>query len=86
MDIDQFHGLKSESPEQELDNKFRIKALHLGIGKLKPAEKAVILLYLEDKSYDEIADITGLTSKNVSVKLVRIKKKLQKILASVIQS
>lgn len=51
--------------------------LYKAIEKLSPVNKAIILLYLEDLSYEEIADITGLTRSNVSVRLVRIKKELE---------
>lgn len=50
------------------------------IEQLEKVDRALILLYLEKKSYEEIASIIGLTSKNVSVKLVRIKEKLRKLL------
>ena len=57
-----------------------INFLFDAIATLSPLNKAIILLYLDDLSYDEIAGITGLTKSNVSVKLVRIKKELEKIL------
>ena len=65
--------------EQEMDKENRIKALYSGIERLNPVEKAIILLYLEDKSYDEIADIVGISKSNVSVRLVRVKRKLESI-------
>ena len=64
--------------DNELDED--IKILYKAIHKLNKIEKAIILLWLEEKSYTEIADITGLTVKNVSVKLVRVKKKLNEII------
>ena len=85
VDIDQIHDLKTDPPDHENEQEFQIKALYKAISKLKPVEKAIILLYLEEKSYDEIAGIIGISTKNVSVKLVRIKKKLEKILSSLIQ-
>ena len=85
VDIDQIHDLKTDPPVHENEQEFQIKALYKAISKLKPVEKAIILLYLEEKSYDEIAGIIGISTKNVSVKLVRIKKKLEKILSSLIQ-
>jgi len=42
-------------------------------------ERAIILLYLEEKPYQEIADITGLSLNNVAIKLKRIKEKLKKM-------
>lgn len=46
------------------------------IKKLNEADKAVTTLYLEELSYKEIADITGLSENNVAVKIKRIKMKL----------
>ena len=53
------------------------RMLFQAIATLSPLNKAIILLYLDDLSYEEIAGITGLTKSNVSVKLVRIKKELE---------
>jgi RNA polymerase sigma factor (sigma-70 family) len=47
------------------------------IAMLSPLNKAIILLHLENMSYEEIAAIIGLTKSNVSVRLVRIKKELE---------
>jgi RNA polymerase sigma-70 factor (ECF subfamily) len=47
------------------------------IGTLPPLNRAIVLLYLEDLSYEEISEITGLSKSNVSVRLVRIKKELE---------
>jgi RNA polymerase sigma-70 factor (ECF subfamily) len=54
-----------------------IELLHRAIKKLNPVERALILLYLEDLSHKEIAEVLGLTVSNVGVKLSRIKSKLQ---------
>ena len=54
-----------------------IKEMYRLIRRLKTLERAIVLLYLEEKSYQEIADITGLTVNNVAVKLNRIKEKLR---------
>ena len=47
---------------------------------LKKVEKAIILLWLEEKSYEEISEAIGITVKNVSVKLVRIRIRLAEII------
>jgi len=47
------------------------------IGALKEIDKSVMLLYLGDKSYKEIAEITGITESNVATKINRIKDKLK---------
>ena len=54
--------------------------LFWALRKLNDSEKAVISLYLEDFSYQEIADITGLSESNIGVRLNRIKNKLKEIL------
>jgi RNA polymerase sigma factor (sigma-70 family) len=40
------------------------------------------MLYLEEKTYDEIAEIIGISNSNVGVRLNRIKQKLEKIIKS----
>src|SRR5262244_580406 len=51
--------------------------LYDAIDTLTDVDKAIILLHLEDQTYDEIASITGLSKTNVSVRLVRIKRTLK---------
>lgn len=58
-----------------------IQILYKAISQLKKVEKAIILLWLEEKSYEEIAGAIGITVKNVSVKLVRIRAMLTEIIA-----
>lgn len=48
------------------------------IGELKEIDKALMILYLEDKSHAEIADIPGTSVSNVGTKIGRIKDKLKK--------
>lgn len=66
--------------EKSMDFSEDVKTLYQAISRLKKVEKAIILLWLEEKSYDEIADTIGISAKNVSVKLVRIKNKLAEII------
>jgi RNA polymerase sigma factor (sigma-70 family) len=60
-----------------LARKEEVDSLYSAIDELAPLDKAIILLHLEDRSYDEIAAITGLTIANVSVRLVRIRRALK---------
>lgn len=53
------------------------RLLHERISKLEPFDRAIVLLWLEDIPYDEIAAIVGISSKAVGVRLVRIKEKLK---------
>ncbi len=55
----------------------QIKMLHKAVSNLTGIEKSIILLFLEDKKYEEIAEITGITQNYVRVKMNRIKKKLK---------
>lgn len=52
--------------------------LNHAIDQLSPVEKALIMLYLEEKDYTEISEIIGITPNHVGVKLNRIKAKLEK--------
>jgi RNA polymerase sigma-70 factor (ECF subfamily) len=55
----------------------QIKLLNNAVVQLTGIEKSIILLFLEDKKYEEIAEITGITQNYVRVKMNRIKKKLK---------
>ena len=58
-----------------------IQLLYKAISKLKKVEKAIILLWLEERSYEEIAEAIGISVKNVSVKLVRIRTRLAELIS-----
>ncbi len=62
-------------PTEEPDE--RLQTLYAFIGRLDTLNRALILLYLEDKSYAEIAEILGISETNVATKLNRIKQKLR---------
>lgn len=55
----------------------QIKMLHDRIHKLGVFDRAIILLWLEDLSYEEIGEIVGISASNVSVRLVRIREQLK---------
>ena len=56
--------------------------VHKRITQLPPFDRAIILLWLENMSYDEIGAIVGISPKNVSVRLFRIKEKLKEMATS----
>jgi len=60
----------------------QIKMLNMAVVQLTGIEKSIILLFLEDKKYEEIAEITGITQNYVRVKMNRIKKKLKLLMNS----
>lgn len=57
----------------------QIRYLHNRLQRLDYLDRAVVLLWLEDLSYEEIGAIIGMDAKNVGVRLVRIKNKLKNI-------
>ena len=57
----------------------QVKMLYDRISRLAPFDRAIVLLWLEGIAYDEIGQIVGISAKNVSVKLVRIREQLKKL-------
>ena len=70
---------EADRTEEDDETQAMLKQLYRMINRLGQLEKSIILLYLEEKSYEEIAEITGLTVTNVATKLSRIKDKLRKM-------
>ena len=71
MDIDPYEETESNRNSRQMD------MLRRRIARLGQFDRAVILLWLENMSYEEIAAIMGITVKNVSVRLYRIKEELK---------
>ena len=69
MDINLFEDEDTTSQQADI--------LHRRITRLSLLDRAIILLWLENLSYDEIAAILGISVKNVSVRLVRIREQLK---------
>ena len=63
----------SESEEENL------QLLYLAIAQLNQIEKAIVMLYMEDRSYEEMEEILGLSQGNLRVKMNRIKEKLRQL-------
>ena len=68
---DQVEVIEEDNLEESLNQ------LMYCISKLTKLNKAIILLYLENMTYEEIASVTGLSKSNVSVRLVRIKREIE---------
>jgi RNA polymerase sigma-70 factor, ECF subfamily len=66
--------------EDTLKKKEDIELLHMAINRLSEVEKAMIMLYLDEVSYEDIASIVGITQNNVRVKMLRIREKLRNIM------
>ena len=61
------------------DDTKQVDMLHQRISQLKPFDRAIVLLWLENLSYEEIGQIVGISTKNVSVRLFRIKEQLKQM-------
>jgi RNA polymerase sigma factor (sigma-70 family) len=77
-----YAALNEQTPETVPDdiseNVRRLKLLEQFISELKEIDKALMILYLEDKSHTEIAEILGISVSNVGTKIGRIKDQLKK--------
>lgn len=71
MGDDLFSGNERDSQQAEM--------LHKRIIRLQPLDRAIVLLWLVDISYEEIGAIIGITAKNVSVRLYRIREQLKNL-------
>ena len=69
VDINLYEDMDTES--------MQIRQLHDKIGQLGYIDRSLVLLWLENLSYDEIGAILGITANNVAVKLLRIKEKMR---------
>jgi len=67
------------SAQHETDQ--RLRALYAVIDRQSPIDRALLLLWLEDRSQREIADVIGITESNVSTKLNRLKQRIREQLA-----
>ena len=75
LEQEQLNALEGSAGIAEPDE--RLAALHRFIAQLDPLNRALILLYLEDRGYGEIAEILGISETNVATKISRIKQKLR---------
>lgn len=78
--INKYTGLNEQMiqmPEDNSENQQQLNLLEQFISELKEIDKALILLYLEDKSHAEIAEITGISVSNAGTKIGRIKEQLR---------
>lgn len=71
--------LELSKQENEINKEERVKDLYDAIDQLLEIEKAIVMLYLEDKSYDEMEEILGINTNNLRVKMNRIKEKLRQL-------
>lgn len=73
-------AFKIKSEDYDDTEEQQLKSLYSAIRNLNDIDKALIFLYLEDKSFKEIAETLGISSVNARVKMTRAKDKLKNIL------
>ena len=69
---------EAETNEEKLKEE-KLQQMYAAIGRLSEVEKAIVMLYLEDKSYDEMEEILGIGNGALRVKMNRIKEKLRSL-------
>lgn len=79
QDIDSI-GFKIEAHQYDDTTEQNLKLMYAAVKELNDIDKALVLLYLEDKNYTEISETLGINEVNARVKMNRIKKKLRTIL------
>lgn len=65
--------------EDDDANSRQVRQLHKRISKLDLVDRAIVMLWLEDLDYEEIGAVMGLSTRNISVRLFRIKEQLKKM-------
>ena len=65
--------------EDDDEQTLQVRLLHQRIGRLGLVDRALVMLWLEGMSYDEIGSVMGISAQNVGVKLFRIKEQLKKM-------
>lgn len=78
FDEDSIFSIEEDVEEEKTDLDYHMKLLQEFINNLGELDKALMLLYLEEKSHEEITEILGITKTNVATKINRIKLKLRK--------
>ncbi|MDR1644550.1 MAG: RNA polymerase sigma factor [Tannerellaceae bacterium] len=76
--IDSVPDIELVNPYEQQEQNENYQRLLSALYKLNEVDKSIMLLYMEDYSYEEIAEIVGMSSSNVGVKIHRLKSQLQK--------
>ena len=75
--LDEVHMETLASDEAGDRDEERLEAMRALIGQLEPLDRALILLYLDDQSYTDMAEVLGISETNVATKINRIKQRLR---------
>ena len=83
--LEDVRALNHENHDDQDELQGQIAFLYAFINQLKKFDRALMLLYLDDHSYQEIADILGITKTNVATKISRIKSLLKQHVSTDLQ-
>ena len=73
--------ISTEAPDDgQLQHRDTVEQLYKAINQLPKTDAALVLLYLDELSYREMADVLGISESNVGVKLSRAKKALAELM------
>jgi RNA polymerase sigma-70 factor (ECF subfamily) len=65
--------------EEQEEHGCLLRKMYRMINRLEKPERAILMLWREDNSYEEIADVMNISKANVGMKLMRIREKLRKM-------
>lgn len=77
LSFPEFIPKEEADTEEEKIKEDKLKEMYAAISRLTEVEKAIVMLYLEDKSYEEMEEILGISNGTLRVKMNRVKDKLR---------
>jgi RNA polymerase sigma factor (sigma-70 family) len=80
--LDEVHLEAIAAGETDARQEARFEAMHALIGRLAPLDRALILLYLDDRSYADMGEVLGISETNVATKINRIKQRMRRHVAA----
>lgn len=76
--------LEVQDISYDFEKEEKLKQLYQAIAQLSEVEKAIVMLYLDDRTYEEMEEVLGINQNNLRVKMKRIKDKLRQHLTPAI--
>ncbi len=67
---------RAPAPDEAVETTERLERLYRAIERLEDTDRALVMLYLEERSYRDMADVLGISESHVGVKLHRIRKRM----------
>ena len=79
LPVSETEALEIKSELNDGNKEEKLNSLYAAISRLPEIDKAIVMLYLEDRSYEEMEEILGINTNNLRVKMNRIKEKLRQL-------